>query len=434
SFDTADFTLSVNTLTFDSTNSVIYLGGAGGKFGKYTPATDTATDLTAKISSFWSTNAVNSLTFDSVNKEVYFGGSFTSGTNRFAKYIPVGQILPQNGDIIRIRMSAQVENTPLGVSAQAFKLQYGAVATGAVLTTGLATMSVGQLGFAFGDVYLLMARFLSTMLSFAGIRRRRPKPWGTVYDSQTKQPLDPAYVQLLDEKGNELETQITDLEGRFGFFVKQTGNYSLLANKTNYKFPSGRLSGKSSDELYDNLYFGTPIILEESRISNINLPMDSEKFDWNEFAKKEQGYIKINPKIEIWKRRSQNLIFWTGLISAPVSYLFSPSLFNLAIIGFYFAFVFLRLAGVREKSFGSVYDSRTNQPLSFALITAYYPDVPVKVKSTITDKFGRYYLLIPNGKYYVTVEQKQPDGAYSPVHRSNPFEVKKGVVDREVAV
>ncbi|MEK7123811.1 MAG: Ig-like domain-containing protein, partial [Patescibacteria group bacterium] len=95
-------------------------------------------------------------------------------------------------------------------------------ATGAALSTGLVTLNVGRLAVTFGDINLMLIRAFTTLLSVAGIRRKKSKPWGTVYDSQTKPPLDPAYVQLLDEKGNELETQITDLEGRFGFFVKQT--------------------------------------------------------------------------------------------------------------------------------------------------------------------------------------------------------------------
>ncbi|MEK7123770.1 MAG: hypothetical protein AAB851_02655 [Patescibacteria group bacterium] len=73
------------SIAFDSTNGAVYIGGYLGKFFKYTPATDTATDLTAKISSFWSTYNLNALTFDSANSVIYLGGG---GGGKFAKYTP----------------------------------------------------------------------------------------------------------------------------------------------------------------------------------------------------------------------------------------------------------------------------------------------------------------------------------------------------------
>ena len=63
-------------------NNEIYIGGNSGRFAKYNTSTGLATDLTAKISSFWSTNSILALAFDSANNVIYFGGS---GGN-FARY------------------------------------------------------------------------------------------------------------------------------------------------------------------------------------------------------------------------------------------------------------------------------------------------------------------------------------------------------------
>ncbi len=49
--------------------------------------------------------------------------------------------------------------------------------------------------------------------------KRRKRPWGTVYDSVTKQPLDPVYVTLFGADKKEVTTSITDIDGRYGFFV-----------------------------------------------------------------------------------------------------------------------------------------------------------------------------------------------------------------------
>jgi hypothetical protein len=67
----------IATLTFDSTNGVVYLGGASGKFGAFkggaTPASGTWTYLASKITADWSTNTVCSLAF--VGGKIFLGGA-----------------------------------------------------------------------------------------------------------------------------------------------------------------------------------------------------------------------------------------------------------------------------------------------------------------------------------------------------------------------
>ena len=56
--------------------------------------------------------------------------------------------------------------------------------------------------------------------------------------------------------------------------------------KSDYIFPSTKLTGRGKDELYDNLYFGGEINVEnEDEIINKNIPMDAINFNWNEFEK-----------------------------------------------------------------------------------------------------------------------------------------------------
>src|SRR6185295_3255558 len=99
-------------------------------------------------------------------------------------------------------------------------------------------------------------------------------------------PLDPVIVLLRDLKGNDVASAVTDIDGRYGFFVKP-GKYQLLAKKTNYFFPSLKLNEKKDDEIYTNLYFGETIeITKPGQIIDKNIPLDPIDFDWNEFAKR----------------------------------------------------------------------------------------------------------------------------------------------------
>src|SRR3989344_7915412 len=52
--------------------------------------------------------------------------------------------------------------------------------------------------------------------------RKKEKPWGVVYDSVTKLPIDPALVTLTthDPRLPDIqETRVSDINGRFSFFV-----------------------------------------------------------------------------------------------------------------------------------------------------------------------------------------------------------------------
>ena len=81
-----------------------------------------------------------------------------------------------------------------------------------------------------------------------GLFRRKKNPWGIVYDSQTKQPLDPVILTLTDPSGKIYQT-ISDIYGRYEFIV-DPGEYTLSAIKTNYTFPSKILMGKKEDGIY----------------------------------------------------------------------------------------------------------------------------------------------------------------------------------------
>jgi uncharacterized membrane protein len=61
----------------------------------------------------------------------------------------------------------------------------------------------------------LAPRFANILLTFLLARK---KMRGVVYDSKTKEPLDPAYVSVIDmTTGQEIVNMITDMEGRYGF-------------------------------------------------------------------------------------------------------------------------------------------------------------------------------------------------------------------------
>lgn len=278
------------------------------------------------------------------------------------------------------------------------------------------------------EIFLIPFRLLTLVLAGLGLRRKRIS-WGVVYDSQTKQPLDPAYVVLEDLQGKDVTSAITDLDGRYGFLAA-AGMYKMVANKTNYAFPSQKLAGKTNDEIYQNLYFGENIEVKNTGEAIIkNIPLDPVKFDWNEFAKKNKNLMKFYSKWNGVIIKITDIFFVIGFGVAIVAFFAAPYPYNSIILGFYLLFLLLRTLGLKPKPYGFVIDSATNIPLPFAIIRILDPATSREITYKISDKYGRYYCLLPNGTYYVKIEKKQEDGSYVLAYTSQPITIgRKGIL------
>ena len=76
----------------------------------------------------------------------------------------------------------------------------------------------------------------------------------------------------------------------------------------------------------------------------------------------------------------------------------------------------------------------TKEPLSFAIIRVFLPDLNQQIKYVVADKLGRFHLLVRPGVYYYTVEEKQLDGSYLKVLQSQPVSLPKGVLTTDIKV
>lgn len=270
-----------------------------------------------------------------------------------------------------------------------------------------------------------------SLFSVLAIRRR--KPWGTVYDSVTKQPLDPAYVVLMKD-GVEVTTSITDLDGRYGFLA-EPGMYRIVANKTNYVFPSARLAGRMSDELYTDLYFGEDIsVMSVGDVIRKNIPLDPIATDWNEEAKRAQHLMRFHSKRDLWVARIAGALFWLGFVLSIFAFVTMPGALNLGILALYVVVFVLRETVLAPKRRGSLTDSSTGSPLGYAIVRIYSASLGTEIAHKAANAIGKYFMLIPNGRYYAKVERKNPDGTYTPAYTSEQFDVTGGVVDKNFVI
>ncbi len=177
----------------------------------------------------------------------------------------------------------------------------------------------------FPSVYLSILVFFDELFKLFSLRSGK-KFWGIIYDSVSKQPLDPVIVKLLYLNGQEIETCITDMEGRYGFLARP-GKFKIFARKTNYSFPSKYAMG-DSDGIYQNLHHGEFFVLsEESEVVGPNIPMDPESSDWNQKAKAK--VVLSYPYARLFLKKLLAVIFWAGFVFGLLNLWFGYPKFSL---------------------------------------------------------------------------------------------------------
>lgn len=329
---------------------------------------------------------------------------------------PIVTIVTETAEAIEepVRAIAPIA-TPIGVAV--------GVSQGVMLSSNAAS---------FFDLYLVLLKFLGLLTGI--FRRKKKEPWGVVYDAVTKRPLDPAYVvaQIRGAQKTAGEA-ITDLDGRYGFMLRP-GEYHIIANKTHYKFPSEKLRGRARDELYENLYFGDPFAVHEGGVIEYNIPLDPVAFDWNEFAKNQDKVFKVYSKRERWRILTFNTIFFFGFAFSSAAFVFTPSLVNAWIVAVYIAIFLFQVFWRARRRTTTVKRSANGTPLPFAIIKAWIPGVDTVSRKVVADERGRFYMLVPPGRYYLTVEEKLPDESYREVLRTTEMELKKGVVTEDLLI
>ncbi|HKZ34998.1 MAG TPA: carboxypeptidase-like regulatory domain-containing protein, partial [Patescibacteria group bacterium] len=285
-------------------------------------------------------------------------------------------------------------------------------------------------GFTTSDLASLPQRLFTLFLALLLRQKKRMKPWGVVYDSITKLPVDPAVVTLKNEKGKDLSTRITDIDGRFGFLV-DPGNYTVEVRKANYFFPS-KVVLADHDEVYDKIYHGESVpIAKSGQVITVNIPIDPIGFDWNQ-AKKFSFYAAI------WQRvmfRVSSVLFYIGFLLSIIWVTARTSGLNIAIFGLYLLFFGLRLFVLKPKTYGVVFDHERN-PIPYALVKVFSTEQKVMVAASATDEKGRYYLLFPYpGSFFYTVSVKNQDGSYTEVFHSDVAGISakdKAILNKDV--
>ena len=260
---------------------------------------------------------------------------------------------------------------------------------------------------------------LGLIISF-GIPRKR-KSWGTIYNSETNEPLPFASIRLIqnDENGHFVKVIneiVSDVEGRYRVYD--------LPNETNVSMQV-KLSGFE--------IFEKKLVDLKERTSNNDLTED----------------IRLTPSGELDNQdiqRRQNFVKGITKIIIPIIY--AISLFSVITIPFYFLtskfdfgfVIYYNLAvavvtliwntivifNFGRKSEGKLLDSYKKSPIGFASIKIYQENKPILSK--VTDNSGKLIFPVKPGKYTLDIFRE----GYFPISNYNIVVNNEGYVNKDI--
>lgn len=274
--------------------------------------------------------------------------------------------------------------------------------------------------------WISILRFWNFVLVWLGLRGPHHF-WGVIYDSVTKQPLDPVVVKLISA-GNfsEIQTCITDLSGHYGFLVSP-GKYKIFAKKDNYIFPSKKIKS-FVDDPYEEIYHGEFFeVLGESVVIAPNIPMDPMNFDWNQEAK-----LKYENQFPFWRvffRQLISIFFWFFLIIGfllTLDQVLKNKLFSdiRPIYVFAFGILMLILNSILPhiRLWGRIYIKSKSLLDSKFLLELSHKELPTIIfTKTYLANDGKFFMRAKPGRYILTIKRILESGG-------NEIMLKKSIV------
>jgi hypothetical protein len=261
-----------------------------------------------------------------------------------------------------------------------------------------------------------------SMFQVVGLKRKA-KVWGVVYDADTKKPVPFAKVELLDEAGRILESRFADREGRYGFLTSPASVHqseikvSIRVSKPGFSFPSKLVGIGASDYIvYDRLYHGEVLTIQQEAVINYNIPLDPTSVrghSWSGWGLSLIGTVGD---------RILSFGFYLGLITVPLTYYLMPNTKNLIIMVAFFGANLFRMLVV-YRPYGLTVDAVTGKPLPFALVTLNDASGN-RVAFTVSDEYGRYILSGPSGQEYEVVAYTPANIAQQRIHREHVNKLK----------
>ncbi len=243
--------------------------------------------------------------------------------------------------------------------------------------------------------YFLMQLFFS-ILSFLGLRKKG-KPYGVIYNSVTKEPINKAIVRIYNNQGKLVRTDVTNIYGVFTADL-EPGKYRFQVHAPGFKFPSTLLGNTSSDAPYQNLYYGdlTKIEKEDPEFS---IPLDPIKV-----PKYKSTIVKLRSTIGKIIKFISPILLAVGFTTTLFTLLKYNDLYSKILMALYIPSIILTLHTIfsKVKKYGLIMSNK-KQPLKGVEIGLKELNYDKIIGKRATDENGLYRFIVSPGSYELVI-------------------------------
>lgn len=287
---------------------------------------------------------------------------------------------------------------------------------------------------SFGEFLYIPRRIVSLFVKGLGFKKQK-HIWGTVYDSITKHPLDPATLTLWNNAGKKIKETITDLSGKYSFGSLPPGTYTITATKHGYTIANDPTNNRDHDEVYRHLYHGESFnVLAPGGPMLLNIPMNPNSFNWTEFAKNGPRTMKSYAGSERLFFGLSSFFMTFGFFTAVILVIGTTSFFNITLLGIALVLYILKPQTLCARPFGYITDGRSGDPLSFGIVRISSGVTGADIVDCVLDAVGKYSYSLPKGSYLLRVDRKNFDVGYHTLMKNIPITTKKNVVAQSLIV
>lgn len=214
-------------------------------------------------------------------------------------------------------------------------------------------------------------------------RKKSRVPWGIISDKISHSPVAFARITLLKD-GNRIDSQTTDLQGKYGFILDK-GNYQVLISHPDYVDFSQDISVRYDGE----------ILSKDFELASKAQQDFGSSLSW--------VFYQIRRIIQRNLFILNTLIFSTGFVYTVFAVANSLTVFNYIILSLYILQIVLITVFyfTGGKKWGQVIDIATGEPIPGAIVRLF--DNERQLDVTITDMQGRYNFILEPGEYYIRV-------------------------------
>jgi hypothetical protein len=200
---------------------------------------------------------------------------------------------------------------------------------------------------------------------------------------------------------------VTDSDGRY-ILATQPGQYRIEVQKNGYEGFSEHLKNTDEDSSFINLYHGEVIKVDSESELNFNIPFDPLDVDIS--------YVQIIR--DKFNKIFRFILSLLGVSFSVISFVITPVWWvgSLVILQFLLYLIMYHFAYHKlSDSFGIISSEDNNNPLSNVAVRVFDADFNRLIETTVSDRKGRYAMLLGPSKYYVTYEKEKYKSKKSPL-------------------